>query len=90
MLRDSVYGRGMAVNEKQALQSWWLGLSAEQQDEVSRLVENDPVPDWVVAELRDAGVPEAADWWPQEVDGQATAPAELVQFVANQDRDATA
>ena len=28
--RDSVYGRGMADNEKQALQSWWLGLSAEQ------------------------------------------------------------
>lgn len=87
--RDSVYGRGMADNEKQALQSWWLGLTAERQAEVARLVENDPVPDWMVAGLRDAGVPEAADWWPQEVDGQATAPVELVQFVANQDPDAT-
>lgn len=88
--RDSVYGRRMANNEKHALQSWWLGLSAERQDEVARLVENDPVPDWMVAELRDAGVPQAADWWPQEVDGQATAPVELVQFVANQDPEATA
>lgn len=79
----------MAVNEKQALQSWWLSLSADQQYEVGRLVENDPVPDWVVAELRDAGMQQAADWWPQEVDGQAVAPAELVRFVADQDPDAT-
>ena len=78
----------MADDEKQALQSWWLGLSAEQQAEVSRLVQDDPVPDWVVTELRDSGMPQVADWWPQEVDGQATTPVELVQFVANQDPDA--
>jgi hypothetical protein len=78
----------MADDEKQALQSWWLGLSAEQQAEVSRLVQDDPVPDWVVTELRDSGMPQVADWWPQEVDGQTVAPVELVQFVANQDPDA--
>lgn len=76
----------MAENEKDALQSWWLSLSEEQQSEAARLVEDDPVPEWIVTELRAAGVAQAADWWPQTVDGQATAPAELVQFVANQDR----
>ncbi len=75
----------MADEEKDALQSWWLTLSPEQQEEAARLVEDDPVPDWMVTELRDAGVARAADWWPQTEDGQATVPAELVQFVANQD-----
>ena len=46
------------------------------------------MPDWVVTELRDSGMPQVADWWPQEVDGQTVAPVELVQFVANQDPDA--
>lgn len=79
----------MADEEKDALQRWWLSLSEEQQAEAARLIEDDPVPGWMVTELREAGVPQATDWWPQRVKRQETTPAELVQFVANQDPDTT-
>lgn len=77
----------MPDDEKHALQSWWLALSEERQDEARRLVDGDPAPSWLSQELREAGVSQAADWWPETDAGREVVPVELVQFVADQDAE---
>jgi hypothetical protein len=68
-----------------ALQSWWLALSDDHQDEARRLVDGDPAPGWLSRELRAAGVPQATTWWPETEAGRELVPVELVQFIDDQD-----
>lgn len=78
----------MDNEEKDALQSWWLTLSGERRATAARLAEGDPIPEDLWAELNEAGVPQAASWWPRSEENRQFAPTELVEFVGDQDKDA--
>ena len=69
-----------------ALNRWWSDLTTDQQATARAMRAGDPLPSDMLRTLTHAGIPQAAAWWPASESGPTfTVPAEVAEFVAEQD-----